>query len=95
MVAVMEWIEMTSKTQFTAREARAHKKLRPLFATADAIKAVLETLVEYGLLIRIHDDTYERSPIDPCGHCGSWFVALTTKTAVVAPWRATTQGLQR
>ena len=62
MVAVMEWIEMTSKTQFTAREARAHKKLRPLFATADAIKAVLETLVEYGLLIRIDDDTYERSP---------------------------------
>ena len=62
MLAVMEWIEMTSKTQFTAREARAHKKLRPLFATADAIKAVLETLVEYGLLIRINDDTYERSP---------------------------------
>ena len=62
MLAVMEWIEMTSKTQFTAREARAHKKLRPLFATADAIKAVLETLVEYGLLIRIDDDTYERSP---------------------------------
>ena len=62
MVAVMEWIEMTSKTQFTAREARAHKKLRPLFATAEAIKAVLETLVEYGLLIRIDDETYERSP---------------------------------
>ena len=62
MLAVMEWIEMTSKTQFTAREARAHKKLRPLFATAEAIKAVLETLVEYGLLLRINDDTYERSP---------------------------------
>ena len=62
MLAVMEWIEMTSKTQFTAREARAHKKLRPLFATADAIKAVLETLVEYGLLIRIDGETYERSP---------------------------------
>ena len=62
MLAVMEWIEMTSKTQFTAREARAHKKLRPLFATAEAIKAVLETLVEYGLLIRINEETYERSP---------------------------------
>ena len=62
MLAVMEWIEMTSKTQFTAREARAHKKLRPLFATADAVKAVLETLVEYGLLIRIDGETYERSP---------------------------------
>ena len=62
MLAVMEWIEMTSKTQFTAREARAHKKLRPLFATAEAIKAVLETLVEYGLLIRIDGETYERSP---------------------------------
>ena len=52
MVAVMEWIEMTSKTQFTAREARAHKKLRPLFATAEAIKAVLETLVEYGVVLK-------------------------------------------
>ena len=62
MVAVMEWIEMTSKRSSPPEEARAHKKLRPLFATADAIKAVLETLVEYGLLIRIDDDTHERSP---------------------------------
>ena len=35
LVAVMEWIEVTSKTQFTPREARANKKLRPLFATED------------------------------------------------------------
>ena len=63
MVAVMEWIEVTSKTQFTPREARANKKLRPQFATAEAIKTVFETLVEYGLLTRIDDDTYERSPI--------------------------------
>ena len=59
MVAVMEWIEVTSKTQFTPREARANKKLRPLFATAEDIKTVFETLVEYGLLTRIDDDTYE------------------------------------
>lgn len=62
MVAVMEWIEVTSKTQFTAREARANKKLRPLFATAEAIKVVFEALVEYELLTRIDGDTYERSP---------------------------------
>ena len=61
MVAVMEWIEMTSKTQFTPREARANKKLRPLFATADEIRAVFETLVEYALLVRVDDDTYARS----------------------------------
>jgi len=59
MVAVMKWIEVTSKTQFTPREARANKKLRPLFATAEDIKTVFETLVEYGLLTRIDDDTYE------------------------------------
>ena len=63
MVAVMEWIEVTSKTQFTPREARANKKLRPLFATAEDIKTVFETLVEYSLLSRIDDDTYERSHI--------------------------------
>ena len=62
LVAVMEWIEVTSKTQFTPREARANKKLRPLFATADDIKTMFETLVEYGLLARVDDDTYERSP---------------------------------
>ena len=62
LVAVMEWIEVTSKTQFTAREARANKKLRPLFATEDAIRTLFETLVEYELLIRMDDDTYERSP---------------------------------
>lgn len=61
MVAVMEWIEMTSKTQFTPREARANKKLRPLFATADEIREVFETLVEYALLVRVDDDTYARS----------------------------------
>ena len=61
MAAVMEWIEVTSKTQFTPREARANKKLRPLFATAEEIKAVFEALVEYQLLTRIDDDTYERS----------------------------------
>ncbi|MBE9063462.1 hypothetical protein [cf. Phormidesmis sp. LEGE 11477] len=61
MTAVMEWIEVTSKTQFTPREARANKKLRPLFATAEEIKTVFETLVEYQLLIRTGDDTYERS----------------------------------
>ena len=60
MAAVMEWIEVTSKTQFTPREARANKKLRPLFATAEEIKAVFEALVEYQLLTRIDDDTYER-----------------------------------
>ena len=60
LVAVMEWIEVTSKTQFTPREARANKKLRPLFATAEDIKMVFETLVEYGLLTRVDDDTYER-----------------------------------
>jgi hypothetical protein len=62
LVAVMEWIEVTSKTQFTPREARANKKLRPLFATADDIKTMFETLVEYDLLARVDDDTYERSP---------------------------------
>ena len=62
MVAVMEWIEMTSKTQFTPREARANKKLRPLFATADEIREVFETLVEYALLVRVDDDTYARLP---------------------------------
>ena len=62
MVAVMEWIEMTSKTQFTPREARANKKLRPLFATADEIRAVFETLVEYALLTQIDGDTYARLP---------------------------------
>lgn len=61
MVAVMEWIEMTSKTTFTPREARANKKLRPLFATAEDIKTVFETLVEYELLTRLEDDTYARS----------------------------------
>ena len=61
MAAVMEWIEVTSKTQFTPREARANKKLRPLFATAEEIKAVFEALVEYDLLTCIDDDTYERS----------------------------------
>ena len=61
LVAVMEWIEVTSKTQFTPREARANKKLRPLFATAEDIKTVFETLVEYGLLTRAGDDTYERA----------------------------------
>lgn len=61
MAAVMEWIEVTSKTQFTPREARANKKLRPLFATAEEIKAVFEALVEYQLLTHIDDDTYERS----------------------------------
>ncbi|MEM6452069.1 MAG: hypothetical protein AAF703_17370 [Cyanobacteria bacterium P01_D01_bin.105] len=61
LVAVMEWIEVTSKTQFTPREARANKKLRPLFATADDIRTVFETLVEYDLLTRVDDDTYERS----------------------------------
>ena len=60
LVAVMEWIEATSKTQFTPREARANKKLRPLFATAEDIRTVFETLVEYELLTRIDDDTYER-----------------------------------
>ncbi|MGB3791029.1 MAG: hypothetical protein WA949_23690 [Phormidesmis sp.] len=63
LVAVMEWIEVTSKTQFTPREARANKKLRPLFATAEEVKAVFETLVEYQLLTRIDGDTYERSSI--------------------------------
>ena len=63
LVAVMEWIEVTSKRQFTPREARANKKLRPLFATEDAIRTVFETLVEYELLIRMDDDTYERLPI--------------------------------
>ena len=62
MVAVMEWIEMTSKTQFTPREARANKKLRPQFATADDIRTIFETLVEYELLTRMDNDTYERSP---------------------------------
>ena len=62
LVAVMEWIEVTSKMQFTPREARANKKLRPLFATADDIKTMFETLVEYDLLARVDDDTYERSP---------------------------------
>ena len=62
LVAVMEWIEVTSKTQFTPREARANKKLRPLFATAEDIKTMFETLVEYDLLARVDDDTYERSP---------------------------------
>ena len=61
LVAVMEWIEITSKTQFTPREARANKKLRPLFATAEDVRTVFETLVEYELLTRIDDDTYERS----------------------------------
>ena len=63
MTAVMEWIEVTSKTQFTPREARANKKLRPLFATAEEIKAVFEALVKYQLLTHIDDDTYERSHI--------------------------------
>ena len=62
LVAVMEWIEVTSKIQFTPREARANKKLRPLFATADDIKTMFETLVEYDLLARVDADTYERSP---------------------------------
>ena len=48
------------RQQFTPREARANKKLRPQFATAEAIKTVFETLVEYGLLTRIDDETYER-----------------------------------
>ncbi|MEL6940382.1 MAG: hypothetical protein AAFO84_14445, partial [Cyanobacteria bacterium J06598_1] len=61
MVAVMEWIEVTSKMQFTPREARANKKLRPLFSTAEDIKTVFEQLVEYDLLTRLDDDTYERS----------------------------------
>ena len=61
LVAVMEWIEVTSKTQFTPREARANKKLRPLFATADDVRTVFETLVEYDLLTRVDDDTYKRS----------------------------------
>ena len=65
----MEWIEVTSKTQFTAREARANKKLRPLFATEDAIRTLFETLVEYELLIRMDDDTYERIAL-----CVMWFV---------------------
>ncbi|EDX82338.1 hypothetical protein S7335_895 [Synechococcus sp. PCC 7335] len=63
LVAVMEWIEVTSKTQFTPREARANKKLRPLFASEDDLRAIFETLVEYELLTRIDGDSYERSPL--------------------------------
>ena len=62
LAAVMEWIEVTSKTQFTPREARANKKLRPLFATEDEIRTVFETLVEYELLTRLDEDTYMRAP---------------------------------
>lgn len=64
LVAVMEWIEVTRKTQFTPREARANKKLRPLFTTEDEIRTLFELLVEYELLSRLDDDTYERSESD-------------------------------
>ena len=62
LAAVMEWIEATSKTQFTPREARANKKLRPQFASEDAIRTIFETLAEYALLTRLKDDTYRRTP---------------------------------
>ena len=62
LAAVMEWIEATSKTQFTPREARANKKLRPQFASEDAIRTIFETLAEYELLTRLKDDTYRRTP---------------------------------
>ena len=62
LAAVMDWIEATSKPQFTPREARANKKLRPQFASEDAIRTIFETLAEYALLTRMKDDTYRRTP---------------------------------
>ncbi len=60
---LMEWCESTSKTQFTPREARADKKLRPLFDSADDIRNLFEVLVEYGLLTSTGEDIYARSPL--------------------------------
>ena len=60
---LMEWIEGTSKTQFSARDAIANKQLRSKLpdSSTEGVRALLEYLVSNALLVDAGDGDYQLS----------------------------------